>query len=97
MIAFVVAAGQLLVALIESYFVISAAIIFLGFGGSRWTQDFVQKYLGYAIAIGVTPLHTLCSLRVIVPCATTKNPELCSKRTKSEARKIAGFVHLMRG
>lgn len=24
-------------------------------------------------------------------------PELCSKRTKSEARKIAGFVHLMRG
>jgi len=27
----------------------------------------------------------------------TLNSELCSKRTKSEARKIAGFVHLMRG
>ncbi|MEJ7139536.1 P-type conjugative transfer protein TrbL [Amphibiibacter pelophylacis] len=52
-IAFVVVAGQLLVTLIESYFVISAAVIFLGFGGSRWTQDFVQKYLGYAIAVGV--------------------------------------------
>ena len=48
-----VVAGQLLVTLIESYFVISAAVIFLGFGGSRWTQDFVQKYLGYAIAVGV--------------------------------------------
>lgn len=52
-IAFVVVAGQLLVTLIESYFVISAAAIFLGFGGSRWTQDFVQKYLGYAISVGV--------------------------------------------
>ena len=52
-IAFVVVAGQLLVTLIESYFVISAAVIFLGFGGSRWTQDFVQKYLGYAISVGV--------------------------------------------
>jgi type IV secretion system protein TrbL len=51
--AFVVVAGQLLVTLVESYIVISAAVIFLGFGGSRWTQDFVQKYLGYAIAVGV--------------------------------------------
>ena len=47
--AFVVVAGQLLVTLIESYFVISAAVIFLGFGGSRWTQDFVQKYLGLSL------------------------------------------------
>lgn len=52
-IAFVVVAGQLLVTLIESYFVISAAAIFLGFGGSRWTQDFVQKYIGYSISVGV--------------------------------------------
>lgn len=52
-ISFVVVAGQLLVTIIESYFVISAAAIFLGFGGSRWTQDFVQKYLGYAISVGV--------------------------------------------
>lgn len=28
---------------------------------------------------------------------TKEFTELCSKRTKSEARKIAGFVHLMRG
>lgn len=53
MIGFIVVAGQLLVTLIESYIVCSAAIIFLGFGGSRWTQDFVQKYLGYSIAVGV--------------------------------------------
>ncbi len=39
-------------ALIESYLVISAGIIFLGFGGSRWTKEFAVKVLNYAISIG---------------------------------------------
>ena len=52
-LTFGVIACQLLVALVESYFVLSAGVIFLGFGGSRWTSDFVQKYLGYAVATGV--------------------------------------------
>jgi type IV secretion system protein TrbL len=52
-LTFAVIACQLLVALVESYFVLSAGVIFLGFGGSRWTNDFVQKYLGYAVATGV--------------------------------------------
>lgn len=52
-LAFAVIAGQLLVALIESYIAISAGLLFLGFGGSRWTTDFVQKFIGYAVATGV--------------------------------------------
>ena len=52
-LAFAVIAGQLLVALVESYIAISAGLLFLGFGGSRWTTDFVQKYIGYAVATGV--------------------------------------------
>lgn len=52
-IAFAIIAGQLLVALVESYIAISAGLLFLGFGGSRWTTDFVQKYIGYAMATGV--------------------------------------------
>lgn len=52
-LTFGVIACQLLVALVESYFVLSAGVIFLGFGGSRWTNDFVQKYIGYAVATGV--------------------------------------------
>ena len=39
-------------ALIESYLVISAGIIFLGFGGSRWTKEFAVKVVNYAISIG---------------------------------------------
>ncbi|WP_039456274.1 P-type conjugative transfer protein TrbL [Candidatus Jidaibacter acanthamoebae] len=51
--AFAVIAAQLLIALIESYIVISGGVIFLGFGGSRWTTDFAQRYISYAFAIGV--------------------------------------------
>lgn len=52
-LAFAVIAGQLLVALVESYIAISAGLLFLSFGGSRWTTDFVQKFIGYAVATGV--------------------------------------------
>ena len=52
-LCFAIIAAQLLVALVESYIVISAGLIFLGFGGSRWTNDFVQKYISYAVGAGV--------------------------------------------
>ncbi len=52
-IAFLIITGQLIIALIESYIVISAGVLFLGFGGSRWTTDFTQKYISYAFATGV--------------------------------------------
>lgn len=53
LIAFIIVAGQLLIALVESYIVITAGILFLGFGGSRWTTDLAQKYISYAVATGV--------------------------------------------
>ena len=52
-LAFAVMAGQLLIALVEGYIAVSAGLLFLGFGGSRWTTDFVQKFIGYAVATGV--------------------------------------------
>lgn len=52
-IAFMIVAAQLLIALIESYIVITAGVLFLGFGGSRWTTDLAQKYISYAVATGV--------------------------------------------
>jgi type IV secretion system protein TrbL len=50
---FVVIAAQLMIALIESYIVIGAGVLFLGFGASRFTTDFAHKYVCYAFAIGV--------------------------------------------
>jgi type IV secretion system protein TrbL len=52
-VAFAVVAGQLMVTLIESYIVISAGLFFLGFSGSRWTLPFSERYVGYAVSVGI--------------------------------------------
>jgi len=52
-IAFAVIAAQLLVALVESFVVIGAGVLFLGFAGSRWTKFFTERYLSYVASIGV--------------------------------------------
>jgi type IV secretion system protein TrbL len=40
-IAYLAIGIQLMVAIVESYLVIGAGVIFLGFGGSRWTAAYV--------------------------------------------------------
>ncbi|MCP5057559.1 MAG: P-type conjugative transfer protein TrbL [bacterium] len=52
-LAFVVIAGQLALALIEMYVVIGGGVLLLGFAGSRWTMPFAERYLSYAVAIGI--------------------------------------------
>jgi type IV secretion system protein TrbL len=52
-IAFAIIAAQLLVALVESFIVIGAGILFLGFAGSRWTKFFTERYLSYIASVGV--------------------------------------------
>jgi type IV secretion system protein TrbL len=51
--AFTIVATQLFVALVESYIVTGAGVFFLGFGALRFTSDFTQKYLTYAVGVGV--------------------------------------------
>jgi type IV secretion system protein TrbL len=52
-IAFALAALQLLMTMIESYIVIGGGALMLGFLGSRWTLPFGEKYFGYAISVGI--------------------------------------------
>src|SRR5580700_8043992 len=52
-LAFAIIAGQLLITLIESYIAIGAGVFMLGFTGSRWTLVFGEKYVGYAVSIGI--------------------------------------------
>lgn len=52
-VAFGFIALQLLVTLVESYIIIGGGAIMLGFSGSRWTLPFAEKYIGYAISVGV--------------------------------------------
>ncbi len=44
---------QFLVAIVESYIVVAAGFIFLGFGGSRWTVPYAERYIGLAVSNGV--------------------------------------------
>lgn len=52
-ICFAIIAGQLLVTLIESFIVIGAGVLMVGFAGSKWTVGIAERSLGYAIAVGV--------------------------------------------
>src|SRR5579863_8735672 len=44
---------QFMVAMVESYIVVAAGFIFLGFGGSRWTAPYTERYIGLAVATGL--------------------------------------------
>jgi type IV secretion system protein TrbL len=52
-LAFVVIAGQLALTLIEMYVIIGGGVLLLGSAGSRWTIPFAERYLSYAVAVGI--------------------------------------------
>ena len=49
---FAIIAALLIVALVEFYIVVSAGVLFMGFGGSKWTKDFALKILVYVVSVG---------------------------------------------
>jgi type IV secretion system protein TrbL len=51
-ICFALIAAAMIMALVESYIVLSAGVLLLGFGGSRWTRDFAVKTVVYAVSVG---------------------------------------------
>jgi type IV secretion system protein TrbL len=52
-LAFTGIAIQFIVAMVESYIIVAAGFIFLGFGGSRWTVPYTERYIGLAFSIGL--------------------------------------------
>src|SRR6059036_1023313 len=52
-VSFAIIAAQLLVALVESFIVVGAGILFVGFSGARWTKFFTERYLSYLASVGV--------------------------------------------
>src|SRR5258708_33237685 len=52
-IAYLAIAIQFVVAMVESYLVIGAGVVLLGFGGSRWTAAYVERYIAYAVSVGM--------------------------------------------
>jgi type IV secretion system protein TrbL len=52
LLSFGLIAASLIVALVESYIVISAGVLFMGFGGSRWTKDYAVRTFQYCVSVG---------------------------------------------
>ena len=53
LLGFIAITIQFVVAMVESYLVVAAGYIFLGFGGSRFTAPYVERYIGLAVSVGV--------------------------------------------
>jgi type IV secretion system protein TrbL len=51
-VCFALITALMILAMVESYVVISAGVLFMGFGGSRWTKDYAVKTLTYAVSVG---------------------------------------------
>ncbi|GEJ56653.1 P-type conjugative transfer protein TrbL [Anaeromyxobacter diazotrophicus] len=51
-ICFALIAASLVVALVEMYVVTSAGVLFMGFGGSRFTKEIALRMLVYAVSVG---------------------------------------------
>jgi type IV secretion system protein TrbL len=52
-LAFIAITVQFVVAMVESYIIVAAAFIFVGFGGSRWTAPYVERYIGLGVSNGI--------------------------------------------
>ena len=52
-LAFIAITVQFVVAMVESYIIVAAAFIFVGFGGSRWTAPYVERYIALGVSNGV--------------------------------------------
>ena len=52
LLSFAFIAAFMAVTLVESYIVINASVLLLGFGGSQWTREYAIAMLKYAVAVG---------------------------------------------
>ncbi len=59
-ISYTLIAINFIVTLVESYLVVSVGFIFLGFGGSRWTAPYTERYIGLAVSIGIKIVLLYC-------------------------------------
>jgi type IV secretion system protein TrbL len=59
-VSYTLIAINFIVTLVESYLVVSVGFIFLGFGGSRWTAPYTERYIGLAVSIGIKIVLLYC-------------------------------------
>ena len=80
---------NLIVTLVESYLVVSVGFIFLGFGGSRWTAPYVERYIGMAVSIGIKIVLVYCLIAAGIGLSTGWLAEAQSIATADRPAMIA--------
>lgn len=60
MVSYIIITLNFIVTMVESYLVVSVGFIFLGFGGSRWTVPYTERYVGLAVSIGIKIVLLYC-------------------------------------
>jgi type IV secretion system protein TrbL len=76
-ICFALIAAAMVLALVESYLIISMGVIFMAFGGNKWTKDLAISTIRYSLSVGAKlfVLQLLVSIgdNLITSWATTFN------------------------
>ena len=62
-------AAFMFVTLVEAYVIINASVLFLGFGGSQWTQEFAIAPMRFTVAIGAKLFVLTLILGLVVQSA----------------------------
>lgn len=71
LLCFVFIAALMAVTLIESYIVINASVLFMGFGGSQWTREYAVALLRYAVAVGAKLFVLTLLVGIVLSSAKT--------------------------
>ena len=69
-VGFALVALQLLMTLIEMYMVLGIGSIMLGFLGSRWTVQFGERYISYAVSVGAKLITSYAIVGIMVSLAS---------------------------
>lgn len=88
-VSYVIITINLVVTLVESYLVVSAGYIFLGFGGSRWTAPYTERYIGLGVSIGIKLLVLYCVIAAGQALGTGWNAEASGIGTSTTPAKTA--------
>src|SRR5260370_15540090 len=51
-VCFALMAACMVLALVESFLIISMGVLFMAFGGTRWTKDFPISTVRYTVSVG---------------------------------------------
>lgn len=57
--------------IIESYIIINASVLFMGFGASQWTREYAQSTIRYAVSVGAKLFVLTLIVGIIVESAKT--------------------------